>query len=132
MSYCTVCGKARVEGGAYCTVCGAPQPLANAAPPPVGAAPSPPAAFAPVSAPAALPPLAPRGGSGLRTFIIVAVVMLLIVVGLGIAGAIYAVRAAKQKAEAALHSITQSVSKPASSPTSNNPGAPAPNDGNDV
>jgi outer membrane protein OmpA-like peptidoglycan-associated protein len=123
MSYCTVCGKARAAGGAYCTVCGAPQPLANAAP-------SPPAAFAPVSAPAALPPVAPRGGSGLRTFIIVAVVMLLIVIGLGIAGAIYAVRAAKQKAEAALNSITQSVSKPASSP--GNPGAPAQNDGNDV
>src|ERR1700733_9168883 len=117
MSYCTVCGKARAAGGAYCTVCGAPQPPANAAPPP-------PVAFAPVSAPAALPPVAPRGGSGLRTFIIVAVVMLLIVVGLGIAGAIYAVRAAKQKAEAALNSITQSVSKPASSPGSNNPGAP--------
>jgi outer membrane protein OmpA-like peptidoglycan-associated protein len=132
MSYCTVCGKARVVGGAFCTACGAPQPLANAAPPPVGAAPSPPAAFAPVSAPAALPPVAPRGGSGLRTFIIVAVVMLLIVVGLGIAGAIYAVRAAKQKAEAVLNSITQSVLKPASGPGSNNPGAPAPNDGNDV
>jgi outer membrane protein OmpA-like peptidoglycan-associated protein len=133
MSYCTVCGKARVVGGAFCTACGAPQPLANAAPPPVGAAPSPPAAFAPVSAPAAaLAPVAPRGGSGLRTFIIVAVVMLLIVVGLGIAGAIYAVRAAKQKAEAVLSSITQSVLKPASGPGSNNPGAPAPNDGNDV
>ena len=63
MSYCTVCGKARVAGGAYCTVCGAPQPSANAAP-------SPPAAFVPVSAPVPLPPVAARGGSGLRTFII--------------------------------------------------------------
>jgi outer membrane protein OmpA-like peptidoglycan-associated protein len=112
MSYCTVCGKARAAGGAFCTVCGAPQPPANAAPPPVGAAPSPPAAFAPVSAPVPLPPVAHRGGSGLRTFIIVAVVMLLIVVGLGIAGAIYAVRLAKEKAEVALHHITNAVSQP--------------------
>jgi outer membrane protein OmpA-like peptidoglycan-associated protein len=73
-----------------------------------------------------------RGGSGLRTFIIVALVMLLIVVGLGIAGAIYAVRVAKEKATAALHSITQSVSKPATGPGSNNPAAPAQNDGNDL
>jgi flagellar motor protein MotB len=79
-----------------------------------------------------LPPVAARGGSGLRTFLIVAFVMLLIVVGLGIAGAIYAVRLAKEKAEAALHSITQSVSKPASSPGSNHPPAPAQNDGNDL
>ena len=116
MSYCTKCGAARVAGGAYCTVCGAPQPPADAAPPPVGAAPPPPAVFAPVSAPPPLPPVAARGGNGLRNFLIVAFVMLFIVIGLGIAGAIYAVRVAKEKAEAALHSITQSVSKPASSP----------------
>jgi outer membrane protein OmpA-like peptidoglycan-associated protein len=98
----------------------------------LGAAPPPPAAFAPVSAPAPLPPVTPRGGSGLRTFLIVAFVMLLIVVGLGIAGAIYAVRVAKEKAEAALNSITESVSKPASGPAGDKPGAPAQNNANDV
>src|ERR1700730_220411 len=126
MSYCTVCGKARAAGGAYCTACGAPQPSATAAPPP------PPAAFAPVSAPAPLPPVVPRGGSGLRTFLIVAVILLIVVIGLGIAGAIYAVRVAKEKAESAINHITQSVAKPASSPSGNKPGAPAPNDGNDA
>ncbi len=136
MSYCTKCGAARAAGGAYCTVCGAPQPPANAAPSPVGAPPPPsappPAAFAPVSVPAPLPPVVARGGNGLRNFLIVAFVLLFIVVGLGIAGAIYAVRVAKEKAQAALHSITESVSKPASTPGGNNPATPAQNDGNDV
>ncbi len=132
MSYCTKCGAPRVVGGAYCTVCGAPQPPVNAAAPPVSPPPSPPAAFVPVSQPVPLPPVTARTGNGLRNFLIVAFVMLVIVVGLGIAGAIYAVRVAKEKAEAALHNITQSVSKPASSPGANKPGTPAQNDGNDV
>lgn len=119
-----------MAGGAFCTVCGAPQPPAP--PPPVSPPTVPPVAFAPVSQPAPLPPVTARGGNGLRNFLIIAFVMLFIVIGLGIAGAIYAVRVAKEKAQAALHSITQSVSKPASSPGGNNPAAPAQNDGNDL
>ncbi len=132
MSYCTVCGAARVAGGAYCTVCGAPQPPANAPSPPAGALPSPsPAASLPVRR-SPFRRLRRAAAMACARCVITVVVMLLIFVGLGIAGAIYAVRVAKEKADATLNRITRSVSKPASSPGSNNPGAPAQNDGNDV
>jgi outer membrane protein OmpA-like peptidoglycan-associated protein len=102
MGYCTKCGAPRVAGGAFCTVCGAALPAMDAVPA---------ATVANVSAPPADPivSVAPRGGSGLRTFAIVAVVVLLLVIGLGIAATFYAVRAAKNKAEGLLHSIAPSV-----------------------
>jgi outer membrane protein OmpA-like peptidoglycan-associated protein len=111
MSYCTKCGAPRAGGGGFCTVCGAPQPPVTPAPPPAVASPAP-AAFSNVSAPPALPAVTPKSGNGLRTFLIVAAVCLLIMIGLGIAGAIYAVRLAKEKAEVALHHITNAVSQP--------------------
>jgi outer membrane protein OmpA-like peptidoglycan-associated protein len=102
MGYCTKCGAPRVAGGAFCTVCGAALPAMDAVPA---------ATVANVSAPPAAPvvAVAPRGGSGLRTFAIVAVVVLLLVIGLGIAATFYAVRAAKNKAQGLLHSIAPSV-----------------------
>jgi outer membrane protein OmpA-like peptidoglycan-associated protein len=122
MGYCTKCGAPRVAGGAFCTVCGAALPAMDAAPA---------ATVANVSAPPVAPPLAPpvaaRGGSGLRTFAIVAVVVLLLVIGLGIAAAFYAVRAAKNKAEGLLHSIAPSVASSSSAPaTGKQPGSAAP------
>jgi outer membrane protein OmpA-like peptidoglycan-associated protein len=92
MSFCPQCGSPRVAGAAFCRVCGA-------ALPPVVAAPQPAAAMPP------LPPVAPRKASGLRTFLIVACVLLLLVIGLGVTATYYAVRAAKHKAQAILHSI---------------------------
>jgi outer membrane protein OmpA-like peptidoglycan-associated protein len=126
MGYCTKCGAPRVAGGAFCTVCGAALPameavpaatVAHASAPPV--APSVPPPFA--------PPVASRGGSGLRTFAIVAVVVLLLVVGLGIAAAFYAVRAAKHKAEGLLHSIAPSVTSSSVAPSTAAPAASSPN-----
>jgi len=119
MSYCTVCGSPRVAGGAFCTACGAAQPPLNAAPQPIGAAPLPPPAVSNVSAPLPGPPAAPRGGSGLRTFIIVAVVILLIVIGLGIAGTIYVVRTAKEKADALLHRVAPAIASSTSALSAN-------------
>jgi outer membrane protein OmpA-like peptidoglycan-associated protein len=119
MGYCTKCGAPRVAGGAFCTVCGAALPAMDAVPA---------ATVANVSAPPAAPvvAVAPRGGSGLRTFAIVAVVVLLLVIGLGIAATFYAVRAAKNKAQGLLHSIAPSVAStsvaPGNAPSS---GAPA-------
>jgi outer membrane protein OmpA-like peptidoglycan-associated protein len=94
MSFCTQCGSPRVAGAAFCRVCGAALPPLAAAPLPAAAVPPPPA-----------PAVASGGGSGLRTFLIVALVLLFVVIGLGIAGTYYAVRTAKQKAEGLLHSI---------------------------
>src|SRR5580693_8634132 len=116
MGYCTKCGAPRVAGGAFCTVCGAALPVMDAAPA---------ATVANVSAPPVAPPLTPpvaaRGGSGLRTFAIVAVVVLLLAIGLGIAAAFYAVRAAKNKAEGLLHSIAPSVASSSSAPATGKP-----------
>jgi len=106
MSFCTQCGSPRVAGAAFCRVCGAALPPPAAAPQPVVAMPPPPVA-----------PAAPRGGSGLRTFLIVAFVLLLVVIGLGIAGTYYAVRTAKQKAEGLLHSIAPSAASSAGAPS---------------
>jgi outer membrane protein OmpA-like peptidoglycan-associated protein len=127
MSYCTKCGAPRTAGGGFCTVCGAPQPPVTPAPPP--AVPSPaPAAFSNVSAPPALPAVTPKSGNGLRTFLIVAAVCLLIMIGLGVAGAIYAVHLAKEKAQGLLKQIVPSSTSSASSPSNNRePGAPAAN-----
>jgi hypothetical protein len=119
MSYCTVCGAPRAAGGAFCTACGAAQPPLNAAPQPIGAAPLPPPAVSNVSAPLPGPPAAPRGGSGLRTFIIVAVVILFIVIGLGIAGTIYVVRTAKEKADALLHRVAPAIASSTSALSGN-------------
>jgi outer membrane protein OmpA-like peptidoglycan-associated protein len=116
MGYCTKCGAPRVAGGAFCTVCGAALPAMDAVPA---------ATVANVSAPPAVPAVAPRGGSGLRTFAIVAVVVLLLVIGLGIAATFYAVRAAKNKAQGLLHSIAPSVASTSVAP-GNAPGSGAP------
>jgi hypothetical protein len=115
MSYCTSCGATRVAGGAFCTVCGAAQNPTGPQPPLV--APPSPATFSNVSAPATLPAVAANTGHGLRNFTIVAVILLVIFLGLGIIGAVYAVRVAKEKAEAALHRVTEAA-------------APAPGPGN--
>ena len=53
----------------------------------------------------------------MRTFLIVALVILLMVIGLGIAGTYYAVRTAKQKAEGLLHSIAPSAASSAGAPS---------------
>lgn len=125
MGYCTKCGAPRVAGGAFCTVCGAALPAMDAPPA---------ATVANVSAPPVAPPLAlpvaARGGSGLRTFAIAAVVVLLLVVGLGIAAAFYAVRAAKNKAEGLLHSIAPSVASNSAGPSTAAPNTAAPNASN--
>ena len=129
MSFCTNCGAPRSTGGSFCTNCGVAQSPANAAPMPQAVAPPPPPAmYANVSAPGALPPVAVKSGSGLRTFVIVAVVCLLLVIGLGIAGAIYAVRAAKQKAEGLLKQIAPSSASRAGTPANGaEPDAPSAN-----
>jgi outer membrane protein OmpA-like peptidoglycan-associated protein len=120
MGYCTKCGAPRVAGGAFCTVCGAALPAMDVVPAAtvanVSAPPAP-----PLVAPPLVAPVAPRGGSGLRTFAIVAVVVLLLMIGLGIAAAFYAVRAVKNKAEGLLHSIAPSVASNSVSPASNPP-----------
>jgi outer membrane protein OmpA-like peptidoglycan-associated protein len=121
MSYCTKCGAPRTAGGGFCTVCGAPQPPVTAAPPPPVVS-QVPAAYSNVSAPPALPAVTPKSGSGLRTFLIVAAVCLLIMVGLGVAGAIYAVHYAKEKAQGLLRQIA-----PSSSSHNAEPGAAAAN-----
>jgi outer membrane protein OmpA-like peptidoglycan-associated protein len=95
MSFCTQCGSPRVAGAAFCRVCGAAMPPLAAPAQPMVAMPA--------------QPVAPGGGSGLRTFLIVAFVILLMVIGLGIAGTYYAVRMAKQKAEGFIHSIAPSA-----------------------
>jgi outer membrane protein OmpA-like peptidoglycan-associated protein len=115
MSYCTKCGAPRTAGGGFCTVCGAPQPLVTPAPPPAVASPAP-AAFSNVSAPP-LPAVTPKSGNGLRTFLIVAAVCLLIMIGLGVAGAIYAVNLAKEKAQGLLKQIVPSSTSSAGSPS---------------
>ena len=120
MGYCTKCGAPRVAGGAFCTVCGAALPAMDAVPAATVAHTSAPPVAPPVAPPLA-PPVARRGGSGLRTFAIVAVVVLLLVVGLGIAAAFYAVRAAKNKAEGLLHSIAPSVTSSSVAPSAGNP-----------
>jgi outer membrane protein OmpA-like peptidoglycan-associated protein len=107
MSFCTQCGSQGVAGAAFCRGCGAALPPLAASPQGAAAVPPPPA-----------PPVAPSGGSGLRTFLIVAFVLLLLVIGLGIAGTYYAVRMAKQKAEGLLHSIAPSAASGTSGPLS--------------
>src|SRR5277367_3200003 len=134
MAYCTKCGAPRAAGAAFCTVCGAALPPQEAAPQPTSALP--PAPFVPVGTPLApmpvapMPvapmPVAPPGGHGLRNFIIVAAVILLLVVGLGIAAAFYAVRAAKEKAESVIHQIAPATASNAPPSTSGPPPAPAP------
>ncbi len=102
MSFCTNCGAPR-GAGAFCTNCGAPQR-------PMGAVP---AASQPVTPPNVNVPYAPvpapQGGHGLRNFLIVAFLLLLVVIGLGVAGAIYAVHVAKQKAESLIHQVAPGV-----------------------
>jgi outer membrane protein OmpA-like peptidoglycan-associated protein len=106
MSFCTQCGSQGVAGAAFCRGCGAALPPLAASPQGAAAVPPPPA-----------PPVAPSGGSGLRTFLIIAFVLLLLVIGLGIAGTYYAVRMAKQKAEGLLHSIAPSAASGAGAPS---------------
>jgi outer membrane protein OmpA-like peptidoglycan-associated protein len=102
-----------------------PPPAAAQAPPAFVPAP---AAFSNVSAPLPLPAVTPKSGSGLRTFLIVAAVCLLIVIGLGVAGAIYAVHFAKEKAQGLLKQIVPSSASSASSPSHDGePGAAAAN-----
>jgi outer membrane protein OmpA-like peptidoglycan-associated protein len=70
----------------------------------------------------------PKSGSGLRTFLIVAAVCLFIVIGLGVAGTIYAVHLAKEKAQGLLKQIVPSSTSSAGSPSHYaEPGAAAAN-----
>jgi outer membrane protein OmpA-like peptidoglycan-associated protein len=121
MSYCTLCGAPRAAGGAFCTACGAAQPPVNAAPQSTGGVPSSPAAVSNVGAPLTGPPVATRSGGGLRTFLIVAVIVLFIIIGASIAGTIYAVRTAKRKADVLLNRISSSVASSVSAPGANRP-----------
>jgi outer membrane protein OmpA-like peptidoglycan-associated protein len=74
-------------------------------------------AFSNVNAPLPAPAVPPKHGNTLRNFIIAALVCLIVCIGLGIAGAIYAVRVAKQKAEAVLHQIVPSAAPRAGRPS---------------
>jgi outer membrane protein OmpA-like peptidoglycan-associated protein len=99
MSYCTQCGSPQAEGQAFCTACGAARSPASVTQS-VGA-------FRPVqpAPPVAVqnaPPVASIG-HGLRTFLIVAAVVLFFMLGLGIGGAWYVGHKVKEKAEAVLH-----------------------------
>jgi outer membrane protein OmpA-like peptidoglycan-associated protein len=132
MTYCTNCGAPRTTGGSFCTTCGAAQaPVTTTPPAPVQPAPTQPApaTFSTVNAPLPMPAVAPKSGNGLRNFLIVAFVCLVVVVGLGIAAAIYAVRLAKEKAEVALHHITNAISQPTDQ--TQRPGAAKPDDSSD-
>ena len=116
MSYCMKCGAPRVAGSSFCTACGAPQaPVAAMAQP-----------IAPPPQPVTVPngnvtpyvsPAARKRGSGLRNFLIIAALCLLIVIGLGVAGAIYAVHFAKEKAQGLLKQIVPSSTASAGSPS---------------
>jgi outer membrane protein OmpA-like peptidoglycan-associated protein len=117
MSFCTNCGAPRSTSGSFCTSCGAAQNPAGAPAQPPAAAPPTPAGFSSLSAPAALPAAAAKSGHGLRNFVIIAVVFLFLLIGLGIAGAIYAVRAAKEKAESLLRQVAPSAATRAGAPT---------------
>ena len=90
----------------------------------------------PVTASATLPPLnvapyapppPPGGKSGLRTFLIVALVLLFVFIGLGITAAFYAVRAAKEKATSLMHSVQSAAAavSPSNTPGPSNAAGPA-------
>lgn len=115
MSFCTKCGAQRGTG-TFCTTCGAPQP----------ATPTPPANSVPPNAatPYAGLPVPPKQGHGLRNFLIVAFVLLLVVVGLGIAGAIYAARVAKEKATALINQVAPGTIATGSTPKAGPPSIP--------
>jgi outer membrane protein OmpA-like peptidoglycan-associated protein len=68
----------------------------------------------------------PKSGSGLRTFLIVAAVCLFIMIGLGIAGAIYAVHLAKEKAQGLLKQIVPAATSSAGSPSNDRAPLPPP------
>ena len=73
-----------------------------------------------------LPAVAPKSRSGLRTFLIVAAVCLFIVIGLGVAGAIYAVHLAKEKAQGLLRQIAPSSTSHDAEPGASAANAPLP------
>lgn len=133
MSFCTKCGAPRSSGGAFCTACGAPQPALGAA-----AAPPQPAVPPNVGAPYAGLPVPQKEGHGLRNFLIVAFVLLLVVVGLGVAGAIYAARVAKEKATNLINQVapgtiaTERTRKAAAPSTPGQPGLPSTTDASDA
>lgn len=111
MAFCTKCGAARA-GGDFCTSCGASQP-------PVEPPQKPP--LVTQSATVAVPPFQPSPASGghlLRNVLIVAGLGLLVVVGLGIAGSVYAVRKAKEKAQELVRSVEPSPAHAAEAPAS--------------
>jgi outer membrane protein OmpA-like peptidoglycan-associated protein len=127
MSYCTKCGVPRVAGSAFCTACGAPQPPVAATAQPIAPPPQPVTVSNGNAAPY-VSPAGPKSGSGLRTFLIVAAVCLFIVIGLGVAGTIYAVHLAKEKAQGLLRQIVPSSTSSAGSPSHDaEPGAAAAN-----
>ena len=128
MSYCAKCGAPRVAGSAFCTACGAPQAPVAAAAQPSRPATATSSCGECERCPGYVSPAAPKGGNGLRTFLIVAAVCLLIMIGLGVAGAIYAVHFAKEKAQGLLKQIVpSSASTPASPSPEPEPGASAAN-----
>ena len=100
MNYCTHCGAPLAEGAQFCTGCGT---QANAmVTSQAAASPAAPPQFAPVAVSNA-PPAPATSGSGCRNLAIGAVVLLVVIGALGIAGAYYAYHSVKQKATALLH-----------------------------
>jgi outer membrane protein OmpA-like peptidoglycan-associated protein len=125
MSYCTKCGAPRVAGSAFCTACGAPQAPVAATAQPITPPPQPVTVSNGNAAPY-VSPAAPKRGNGLRTFLIVAAVCLVIAIGLGVAGAIYAVHFAKEKAKVLLRQIEPSSTSHDAEPGASATNAPPP------
>lgn len=83
-AYCTRCGAALSDGSAFCTACGAPVAGAAAPVPPQPAAPSAPPSYAPPPAagPPAYAPPAPASGWGWQRWLLVALGVIVLLVGL--------------------------------------------------
>ena len=130
MTFCTKCGAPQTPGAVFCTGCGARQAPATNSPVPSLAQPAAPSSYVPMGgAPVAASAPSTKQGNGLRNFIIIAVVCLVILIAAGIAGSIYAVRLAKAKAESVYHQIAPDTA-PQSTPPSES--APSPGTSSDA
>jgi outer membrane protein OmpA-like peptidoglycan-associated protein len=121
MNYCTQCGKPLASDLEFCTQCGARAGSSTVA---SNAAAAP---FDPVTKPATA--VAQSSTSGCRNLAIGAAIVLLTVAALGIGGAIYAYRAAKEKATAMLHGagIIKNAVKPNADTSDRSSHSPATN-----
>src|ERR1700761_2549353 len=94
MDFCTQCGKPRTGSG-FCASCGAPQPAMDTASQPASLSQSPNVAVP--------QPAQASGGHLVRNVLICVGLGLFVIVGLGIAGSVYAMHKAKEK----LHELAQ-------------------------